>query len=147
MESKGLKKKELLTILGQTSYNRSMYRCPSCGTTRFPGDEALDVVNTTRSPGVRRMMSRAGSNRTFKEAKEDLNIYAGITVSAKDVERVAEATGKEVEAWQKYINLQILKKQQKPRQLPLLSLCCISPMTARCADGTVGNRGQKGKTA
>ena len=35
------------------------------------------------------MMSRAGSNRTFKEAKEDLNIYAGITVSAKDVERVA----------------------------------------------------------
>ena len=40
------------------------------------------------------MMSRAGSNRTFKEAKEDLNIYAGITVSAKDVERVAEATGK-----------------------------------------------------
>ena len=64
-----------------------MYRCPSCGTTRFPGDEALDVVNTTRSPGVRRMMSRAGSNRTFKEAKEDLNIYAGITVSAKDVER------------------------------------------------------------
>ena len=47
------------------------------------------------------MMSRAGSNRTFKEAKEDLNIYAGITVSAKDVERVAEATGKEVEAWQK----------------------------------------------
>lgn len=78
-----------------------MYRCPSCGTTRFPGDEALDVVNTTRSPGVRRMMSRAGSNRTFKEAKEDLNIYAGITVSAKDVERVAEATGKEVEAWQK----------------------------------------------
>ena len=50
MESKGLKKKELLTILGQTSYNRSMYRCPSCGTTRFPGDEALDVVNTTRSP-------------------------------------------------------------------------------------------------
>ena len=77
------------------------------------------------------MMSRAGSNRTFKEAKEDLNIYAGITVSAKRWERVAEATGKEVEAWQKYINLQILKKQQKPRQLPLLSLCCISPMTAR----------------
>ena len=50
MESKGLKKKELLTILGQTSYNRSMYRCLHAEPHVFPGDEALDVVNTTRSP-------------------------------------------------------------------------------------------------
>jgi len=45
------------------------------------------------------MMARAGSKETFKEGSEDLRIYAGITVSAKDVERVAEQLGREVEGW------------------------------------------------
>jgi hypothetical protein len=99
MESNGLRVKEVLTIMGPVSYKRSMYQCPDCGAVRYPGDEALDVVDTTRSPGVRRMMARAGGNATFKEAKEDLSIYAGIEVSAKDIERVAEGTGESVELW------------------------------------------------
>lgn len=101
MESIGLKEKTITTILGEVKYRRSMYRCPSCGATRFPGDEELDVVDTTRSPGVRRMMARAGSKSTFKEAREDLRLYAGIEVSAKDIERVAEGIGEDMEAWQK----------------------------------------------
>lgn len=52
MESHGLKQKELLTILGPVIYNRSMFQCPACGATRYPGDETLDIVDTTRSPGV-----------------------------------------------------------------------------------------------
>jgi hypothetical protein len=46
------------------------------------------------------MMARAGSRGTFKEAKEDLKVYAGIVVSPKDVERVAERIGEQVETWQ-----------------------------------------------
>ena len=61
MESQGLRSKDLLTILGPVTYKRSMFRCPSCGRTRFPGDEELDIVGTSRSPGLRRMMARAGS--------------------------------------------------------------------------------------
>ena len=45
-------------------------------------------------------MARAGSQSTFKEGRDDLRIYAGIEVSAKDVERVAEHLGREMEAWQ-----------------------------------------------
>jgi hypothetical protein len=45
------------------------------------------------------MMARAGSKETFKEGSEDLRIYAGIQVSAKDVERVSEKIGREVEDW------------------------------------------------
>ena len=90
MESLGLKDKPLMTILGEVSYRRSMFRCPACGATRYPGDEELDVVGTTRSPGLRRMMARAGSQSTFKEGREDLRVYASIDVSPKDVERVAE---------------------------------------------------------
>lgn len=99
MESRGLKAKELLTILGPVVYGRSMFQCPVCQATRYPGDEELDIVGTTRSPGVRRMMARAGSQSTFKESCEDLKIYAGIKASAKDVERVAEGIGQEMEVW------------------------------------------------
>ena len=99
MESQGLKEKPLLTMLGWVPYQRSMYQCPVCDQTRYPGDEELDVVETTRSPGLRRMMARAGSQSTFKEGREDLRIYAGIKVSAKDLERVAERTGEEIEVW------------------------------------------------
>ena len=99
MESRGLKKKTLLTILGEVPFSRSMFVCPACGEVRYPGDEQLDVVSTTRSPGVRRMEARAGSRQTFKEGRDDLRVYAGIEVSAKDVERVAEKTGAEIEAW------------------------------------------------
>jgi hypothetical protein len=100
MESRGLKTKEILTILGPVSYARSLFACPACNAVRYPGDEALGVVNTTRSPGVRRMMARAGSQAPFRESRDDLRIYAGIEVSAKDVERVAEKIGQEMEVWQ-----------------------------------------------
>jgi len=99
MDSQGVRPKELRTILGPVAYERSMFQCRGCGATRYPGDEALDVVGTTRSPGLRRMMARAGSQSTFKDGRDDLRIYAGLEVSAKDVERVAERIGQEMAAW------------------------------------------------
>jgi len=100
MQSKGIEGKILVTILGPVPYRRSRYECPDCGVARYPGDEDLDVVDTRRTPGVRRMLARAGSRQPFKEGKEDLKIYAGIEVSAKDVERVAERIGGHIETWQ-----------------------------------------------
>jgi hypothetical protein len=46
-------------------------------------------------------MARAGSRETFKSAAEDLKAYAEITVTAKDVERIAEGVGEAVLDWQK----------------------------------------------
>jgi hypothetical protein len=100
MQSKGIEEKTLLTIMGQTPYRRSRYECDDCGEVRYPGDEELDIVGTGRTPGLKRMMARAGSRQTFKEAKEDLKVYAGIEVSPKDVERVAERIGDQIETWQ-----------------------------------------------
>jgi len=99
MESNGLKTKTLLTILGPVNFSRSMFQCPKCKKVRFLGDEELDVVGTSRSPSLRRMMARAGSRATFKEGCEDLAIYAGIKTNAKDVERVAERIGHDMEQW------------------------------------------------
>jgi hypothetical protein len=99
MTSGGRRPKTVLTILGLVRYRRTRLECPGCQTAIYPGDELLDIDGTTRSPGLRRMMARAGSKNTFKEGRDDLKVYAGITVSAKDVERVSEAIGVDMEHW------------------------------------------------
>jgi len=147
MQSQGLKHKELLTILGPVIYNRSMYQCPACGATRYPGDETLDIVDTTRSPGLRRMMARAGSQSTFKEGREDLKIYAGLEVSAKDVERVAEGIGQHMEGWLCQEREELLKQNEPLRSEGALPILYISydgtgvPMTPEEL------RGRRGKQA
>jgi len=147
MESRGLKDKPLMTILGTVPYSRSMYQCSGCGKTWYPGDEELDVVGTTRSPGLRRMMARAGSQSTFKEGREDLKVYAGIEVSAKDVERVAEQIGQEMEAWLKEEQKQVLAQELTA---PLVKTI---PVMYVCYDGTgvpmtrAELAGRKGKQA
>lgn len=112
MSSRGVEDKRVVTLLGPVSFGRSRYECAVCGEVRYPGDELLDVVGTGRSPGVRRMMARAGSRQTFKEAREDLKVYAGLEVSAKDVERVAEATGEQIEDWESCQRSEILNRPQ-----------------------------------
>ena len=82
MRSRGRRGKRLLTTLGRVNFARSFYQCQPCGQGRFPDDERLDIVQTTYSPGVRRLMARAGSQSQFEQAAEDLRCYAGLTVEA-----------------------------------------------------------------
>jgi len=115
MESQGVHRKEVLTILGRVRYERSRFEC-SCGASRYPGDELLDIVGTSRSPGLRRMMARAGSQSTFKEGCEDLRVYAGIGVSPKDLERVAEGIGADMEEWASTERHRVLASARVPLQ-------------------------------
>ena len=117
MESRGRKEKRIKTVLGDIIFTRSVYACPACGAGRIPGDELLDVVRTGFSPGVRRLMARAGQRDTFKEGRDDLKALAEIKVTAKDVERVAEETGQEVEAWQVRERTMLLEgKREEPHE-------------------------------
>jgi hypothetical protein len=146
MESQGLKPKEVLTILGSVTYRRSMFQCPVCQNTRYPGDEELDIVETTRSPGLRRMMARAGSRSTFKEGRDDLKIYAGIEVSAKDIERVAEGIGQQMEAWVSQERKEVLRDQPRLRSEKTIPILYISydgtgvPMTQEELTGRKGKQ-------
>jgi hypothetical protein len=99
MASRGRRAKGLLTTLGAVPFARSFYQCGHCQQSRFPDDERLDIVNTTYSPGVRRLMARAGSQTQFEQAAEDLLCYAGLKIEPREIERVAEQVGREVEAW------------------------------------------------
>jgi len=123
MQSRGREPKRIRTILGEIEFRRSRYVCPACGASRFPGDEALDVAGTGFSPGLRRLMARAGSRDTFKEGREDLREYAGVEVDAKDVERVAEKTGKEIAAWEERERANVVKEfplLKPPAEISLL---------------------------
>src|SRR5437667_7007042 len=99
MTSRGRKSKQLLTTLGQVPFGRSFYQCEQCHHSRFPDDERLDIVQTSYSPGVRRLMARAGSLTQFEQASEDLLCYAGLKIEAREIERVAEEVGRQAEQW------------------------------------------------
>ncbi len=89
--------KELTTVLGTIRLRRGYYYCGECGQGVLPRDEELDIVGTSFSPGVRRMMGRMGGKESFNEARCDIAEMAGIQVETKAVERVAEAIGSQLE--------------------------------------------------
>ena len=99
MDSLGLRGKTMRTILGPVGFRRSLFQCPRCETTRCPGDEALGFNSGRFSPGMRRLMGRAGSRAPFEEAAEDLLVYGEIRVDGKSVEREAEEVGREIDHW------------------------------------------------
>ncbi len=99
MLSTGVRAKKIQTILGPVRFVRSRYVCPACATVAYPGDELLGVEKTGFSPGMRRLIVRAGSRESFGEAAEDLHVYASLQVDPKDVERVAENVGRQIEDW------------------------------------------------
>jgi hypothetical protein len=90
--------KTLQTVLSKLEIRRAYYHCEDCQQGRIPRDRELDVVATSFSPGVRRLMGRVGSKEPFDEGRQDLETLAGIVVKTKEVERVSEKLGEQVEA-------------------------------------------------
>lgn len=147
MRSRGRRTKQLRTILGAVPLARSRYVCDQCPQTRFPDDERLDIVQTTYSPGVRRLMARAGSETDFVQAAADLRCYASLDLEPREIERVSQEVGRQIEQW--------LAQQQAPlRQArpPLLPPAPPIPKFYVSFDGTgvpmrrselVGRRGKQ----
>jgi hypothetical protein len=92
--------KQLLTALGPVRFQRGYYICPHCHQGQSPRDRELDVAGTVYSPGVRRMLAVVGSESSFEQSREQLELLAGIEVTTKAVERQAEAIGSDIEAYQ-----------------------------------------------
>jgi len=90
--------KQLLTVLGRVETERPYYVCPACHQGQSPRDQELDVEGTEYSPGVRRMMAVVGSETSFEQGREQLQLLAGLPVTTKAVERHAEALGAEMAA-------------------------------------------------
>jgi hypothetical protein len=91
-----LRSKKILTVLGETTIERPYYLCPHCHQGQFPADQELDIVHTEFSPGVRRMQALVGQDAPFDHGREQMQLLAGLELTTKSVERVAEAIGADI---------------------------------------------------
>ena len=137
MRSEGPRAKTLTTLLGTVAFLRRLYVCPACGAARFPSDERLDVADTGFSPGVRRLMARAGSRTSFAEAESDLEAYAQVRVGCRDIERIAERIGQEVEVWRDAQTL------PTPEPIPLLYVSFDGTSTPMRRRELAGRKGRQ----
>jgi hypothetical protein len=93
-----LRSRRILTALGEVELTRPWYLCPRCHNGQFPMDRQLDVENRDCSPGVRRMDAIVGQQGPFDRGREQMKVLAGLEVTAKSVERTAEAIGADIAA-------------------------------------------------
>lgn len=93
-----LRSRSILTALGEVQLSRPWYLCPHCHNGQFPVDRQLDVENRDCSPGVRRMQALVGQEVPFDHGRERMKLLAGLEVTAKSVERAAEAIGADIAA-------------------------------------------------
>jgi hypothetical protein len=142
-----LRTKPVLTAVGKAEVSRPYYLCSHCHTGQFPADVGLDIENTEFSPGVRRMQAVVGQAAPFDHGRQQMKLLAGLEVTAKAVERTAEAIGENVAA----------REQQQIQRAVQLDLPIVIgepvPILYVQMDGTgvpVVNKetvGRKGKTA
>ena len=91
-----LRSKPVLTAVGRVNVSRPYYLCPHCHVGQFPADQELDIENTEFSPGVRRMQALVGQDGSFDHGREQMELLAGLKVTTKSVERVAESIGSDI---------------------------------------------------
>jgi hypothetical protein len=107
-----LRSRPVLTVVGPAQVSRPYYLCSQCHQGQFPADMELDIQDTEFSPGVRRMHALVGQDAPFDHGREQMKVLAGLEVTAKSVERTAEAIGEDIarrerEEMQKAIQLDL----------------------------------------
>src|SRR5882762_5357233 len=83
-------------MVGPVRMARPYYLCSQCHVGQFPADVELDIENTEFSPGVRRMHALVGQEAPFDHGREQMQLLAGLEVTTKSVERIAEAIGGDI---------------------------------------------------
>jgi len=145
--------KHLVTALGRVMIERPYYLCPRCHQGQIPRDGELDVVGTQYSPAVRRMMALVGSESSFEHGCEQLEVLAAVEVTAKAVERQAEAIGEDL-AQREQVEIRRAVQLELPvvigPQIPVLYLEMDGtgvPMVTAETKGRVGkNPGEPART-
>ena len=94
----GYRDKSFNTVLGLVTVTRAWYHCAACGHGLAPRDAELGVAGQSMSPGLAAMNDRAAAAVPFTQAARLLEELAGAGLTAKRVERAAEASGAAVAA-------------------------------------------------
>ena len=80
-------------MLGPVTLRRAWYHCAECKRGFAPRHQQLGTSGGSLSPGLAEMTALAGAEVSFARAAGLLSGLAGVTISARTIERSAEATG------------------------------------------------------
>jgi hypothetical protein len=89
----GYRDKVIDTVLGSVTLSRAWYHCAECEHGLAPRDAGLGVAGVSLSPGLAAMTDLAAADGPFARASRMLAAMAGVHLTAKRVERAAEASG------------------------------------------------------
>ena len=139
------------TVLGPVTLNRAWYHCKTCKHGLAPRDGELGAAGTSLSPGLTAMNDKAAAAGPFAGAASMLEDLAGVRLTAKRVERAAEASGAAVAAAVRERSALIAGRKlapMPPRPVPDMLYGVIDgtgvPMTARETAGRDG-KGEDGR--
>jgi hypothetical protein len=145
------REKAIDTVLGPVALTRAWYHCAECGHGLAPRDAELGVAGTSLSPGLAVMNDKAAAAGPFAGAASLLEDLAGVRLTAKRVERAAEASGAAAaEAGRQRARLTAARKlvPLPPSPLPDKLYAAIDgtgvPMTGRETAGRQG-KGEDGR--
>ncbi len=92
----GRRPKSFQTALGEMMLERAYYHCEPCHAGFCPRDRALGLQDASLSAATTRMVGLAAAMVSFAESSELMRELAGVSVDPKQVERTAEALGREI---------------------------------------------------
>jgi len=148
-----LRAKPILTAVGEAELRRPYYLCADCHQGQFPIDVELDVEKTEFSPGVRRMMARVGSEgSSFDCGREQLHLLAGLEVTTKAVERIAEQIGADIAAGEQaeiHKALQLRLPVVGGPSIPVMYVEMDAtgvPVVRKETEGRIGKEGERART-
>jgi len=134
-------KKTVQFIFGEVNLTRNYYYDPSGQTGRYPLDEALGVAGGY-SPGMQRLICRAGARDSYQVGSADLKAYANIEIDGRQINRVVDATAPSMR--------EELEKERLPQEIKAVPRFYVSadgtgiPMRKKELEDTVG-KGPDGK--
>ncbi len=139
------------TVLGPVTLTRARYHCAECRHGLAPRDAELGVAGASMSPGLAAMTDLAAADGPFAKAARMLQTMAGVHLTAKRVERSAEASGTAKAAAVRDQAVAITARKLvplPPRPLPDKLYACIDgtgvPMTSKETAGRAG-KGEDGR--
>ena len=94
----GRRPKTFTTLLGPVTLQRAYYHCDACRSGVCPRDQALGLQGSSLSPAIMRLVGLTAAEGSFAKASEWLTALAGVDVETRQVERCAEALGRDIAA-------------------------------------------------
>lgn len=132
--SRGTRTRRIETVLGPIHIRRAY--CLQNGRRCFPFDRQLGLLDSY-SPGLLRLMIHAGAmEASYEQAQQALQIYAGLSVVAKQIQRMMRRIGPGMDAW-------VQRNTARPAgRVGTMYVCCDGTGVPVRPEETAGRKGK-----